>query len=84
MAKKLLIIDDEKNIHTTLGRGLELEGFEVLHAFSCAEGVEKISVHCPELVLLDLKLGDGTGLEVLIKVKGLEHQPVIGMVFAMG
>ena len=55
MTHRILIIDDERNIHTTLGRGLELEGLKVESAFTGTEGLAKSSSWSPDLILLDLE-----------------------------
>ncbi len=63
--KKALIIDDDRNILTTLEMYLEDKGFEIVTAVSGKEGLEKIYTAAPDLVLLDMKLPDQNGLDVL-------------------
>jgi len=75
MRHRILIIDDEKNIRTTLARALDLEGFIVDSAESGAAGLAKVVEFHPELVLLDLKLGDIDGLAVLERLKALPTSP---------
>jgi DNA-binding NtrC family response regulator len=75
MRHRILIIDDEKNIRTTLARALDLEGFVVDSAESGAAGLAKVVEFHPELVLLDLKLGDIDGLAVLERLKALPTSP---------
>jgi DNA-binding NtrC family response regulator len=75
MSHRILIIDDEKNIRTTLARALDLEGFVVEAAESGELGLGKIKSFAPELVLLDLKLPDIDGLTVLERLKALPTTP---------
>ncbi len=84
MKRRILIIDDEKNIHTTLGRGLGLEGFEVESALDGASGLEAASRYAPDLILLDLKLPDQTGLDVLEALAPSEDGPVVVMMSGHG
>ena len=69
MSHRILIIDDEKNIRTTLARALDLEGFVVDTAESGEAGLARLKAEPPDLVLLDLKLGDIDGLTVLERMK---------------
>lgn len=67
---KILIIDDDKNILFTLGMRIEAMGYIVDKAESGAEGLKKIfSDNRPDLVLLDLKLSDMEGIDVLKEMK---------------
>lgn len=63
--KTVLIIDDDRNIQTTLEIHLEEMGFDVWKASTGTEGMDKFRVYKPDLVLLDLKLPDRQGLEIL-------------------
>ena len=63
--KKALIIDDDKNILTTLEIHLEDLGFSVQTADSGQKGLEILKQHKPQIVLLDLRLPDKDGLKVL-------------------
>jgi len=84
MKKRILIIDDEKNIHTTLGRALGLEDFEVESALDGAAGLEAAKRWLPDLILLDLKLPDQTGLEVLETLAPGDEGPVVVMMSGHG
>ena len=79
MPSKILIVDDEKNIRTTISRALDLEGFEVLTAEDGQTGLKRIREDAPDLVLLDLKLPDFSGLELLEKLQGDHMLPVVMM-----
>lgn len=65
----LLIIDDEAVIRHLLSRMLELEGYEVFEAGGCAEGMRQLKKHRPEVVLCDVRLPDGNGVDLLLSLK---------------
>lgn len=64
-ANRILVIDDEKSLREFLTILLEQEGYEVATAESVATGIKKLRDRTFDLVMCDLKLPDGTGLEVL-------------------
>lgn len=61
---KILIIDDEKNIRNSLKSALQRRGHEITTACSFAEGSKHLDTDY-DLILLDIMLGDGNGLELL-------------------
>jgi len=63
--KTLLVVDDDKPFLTRLARAMEARGFEVRTAESVAEGVEQVRRSAPGYAVVDLRLGDGTGLDVI-------------------
>jgi len=78
MKKKLLIVDDERNIRTLFRDELEEAGYEVDTAGSGQEALDKVSKQVPDLIVLDIRMEDMTGLEVLEKVRqSHETLPVI-------
>jgi len=75
---RILIVDDEKNIRTLFRDELEEDGFEVETAGSGREALEKIAAQRPDLVVLDIRMEDMTGLEVLEVLRQTDTQlPVI-------
>ncbi len=66
---KILIIDDEAKIRTLLARILELEGFEVHQAADLKSGFRKAESVEPDVILCDVKLPDGSGVDFAAKVK---------------
>ena len=68
--KKVLLIDDDHNILTTLQIHLEDAGITVLSAENGKKGLELFEGKKPEIVFLDLKLPDIDGLQVLNKITG--------------
>jgi two-component system response regulator AtoC len=67
--KSVLIIDDDPLIRKTLSSHLLKKGFEVQLAEIGEEGIGKCAEHDPDLVLLDVRLPDIDGIEVLRKIK---------------
>jgi two-component system response regulator RegA len=61
----LLLLDDDLALRTRLGRALETRGFEVTLAGSVAEAVAAVNASAPAFAVLDLRLGDGSGLAVV-------------------
>ena len=55
----VLIIEDEKNIQTFMGKVLKRHDYQVLYADTGKQGLEMIRSRCPDLILLDLGLGHG-------------------------
>jgi two-component system response regulator VicR len=75
--KKVLIIEDEKNISDIVKLNLTKEGFNVDTAFDGQEGLEKALGTDPDLVLLDVMLPSIDGFEVCRKVREKSAVPII-------
>jgi len=65
----VLIVDDDQVFAERLGRAMALRGFVASLAFSVAEALEKIAAEPPAYAVIDLKLGDGAGLEAMRALK---------------
>ncbi len=77
---RVLIIDDEQNILVTLSRALSLEGYETVVAGGGRVGLDKLAEQAVDAVLLDVKLPDIDGLEVLERIRAAAPElPVIMM-----
>ncbi len=63
--KTLLLVDDDKPFLTRLARAMETRGFLVMTAESVAEGVAQVRKAAPSYAVVDLRLGDGNGLDVI-------------------
>src|SRR5262245_20415153 len=75
---KILIVDDEKNIRTSLGRFFDLHGNQVTSAEHGAEAIEQVRKSSFDCVVLDLKLPDMDGIQVLEKIREVDsYVPVI-------
>lgn len=69
MSKTILVVDDEKDIRTSLTGILEDEGYQVVTASSGVEALESVRQDLPDLVLLDIWMPGLDGLETLEKMK---------------
>jgi len=65
MKGRVLLIDDDPGLSEVIGMLLEREGYAFERAGTVAAGLERIQAAAPELVITDLRLPDGTGLEVI-------------------
>lgn len=68
--KKILIIDDEEKLRTLMARIIGLEGFEVIQAEDCRTGLKKLEQQDIDIVLCDVKLPDGNGVDMAAQIKG--------------
>ena len=78
----VLLIDDEAPITASLGTFFERAGHTAHRAHTGAEGVALFRRVRPDLVLLDLRLGDMTGFDVLEKIR--DYEPVVIMMTGHG
>jgi phosphate regulon transcriptional regulator PhoB len=80
MPKKILIVDDEKDIVDLISYNLEKEGFAVLKAYDGESALKLVDTKKPDLVILDLMLPGMRGLEVckfIRKNPAIETLPII-------
>ncbi len=76
-AARVLVVDDEPQIHRFLRPALEAAGYTVERADTAAEGLRLAASRAPDAVLLDLGLPDLDGQEVLARLRGFSAVPVI-------
>ena len=69
MSSRILIVDDEPNIRLTFRMALETSGYAVDEAASANEAVAALSTGKYDLVILDLRLGEASGLDVLAQMQ---------------
>lgn len=67
--KKVLIIDDEERLRSLMARIISLEGFEVVEASDCKSGLKKTEQNDFDVILCDVKLPDGNGVELTALLK---------------
>ena len=72
MMQSLLIVEDDAATASFLADNLTADGFKVATASGAGEGLRAIEVRNPSLVLLDLALEDGSGLELLDRVRAAD------------
>ncbi|TAK47416.1 MAG: response regulator transcription factor [Xanthobacteraceae bacterium] len=65
----LLIVEDDRPFLERLARAMEARGFAVTACGSVAEGVAQIGRQAPAFAVVDLRLGDGNGLDVVAALK---------------
>ena len=66
---KILVVDDEVQIRTLLSRMLELEGYEGCQAGDCRTALKQLEFQSPDVVLCDVFLPDGNGVDLVSSVK---------------
>ncbi|MEG6521652.1 sigma-54-dependent transcriptional regulator [Desulfotomaculum sp. 1211_IL3151] len=81
---KILVIDDEEHMCWALEKGLRQEGYQVFTATRGSQGLDIIRKETPSLVILDLKMPEMNGLEVLIKAKDMLPKLPVIMITAHG
>ena len=65
----LLLVDDDEPFARRLARAMERRGFEPEVALSVAEGKAQVSARAPAYAVVDLRLGDGNGLDVVESIR---------------
>lgn len=82
--RRILIIDDEEKLRNLLTRIISLEGLEVLQAGDCKTALKKLEQNDIDVVLCDVKLPDGNGVELAKKIKDKFLIPEIILLTAYG
>ena len=77
MKSRVLIVDDEEAIRSSLKMIFEYEGYEVLLAANGPAGLKIAEKEAPDLVFLDIKMPQMDGLEVLKRLKAAEGSPPV-------
>src|SRR6187431_2656264 len=77
MATRLLVVEDDRGIATLLHHNLTIDGFEVRLAATAHDALRQCQDFAPDLVLLDIKLPDGNGLELCRVLRQGGRRPVI-------
>jgi len=74
---KILVVDDEPQIHTFIRISLAAEGFDYLGADSIQSATACFETHAPHVVVLDLGLPDGDGADFLARLRTSHKTPVL-------
>ena len=77
MDRKILMVDDEKNIVDIIAFNLKKEGYTVITAADGEEGVQKAMEENPDLILLDIMMPKLDGYEVCKKIREKKNTPII-------
>ena len=67
--RRVLVVDDEENVAHLVSSALRFDGFETLTADSGSRALAAVAEHEPDLVVLDVMLGDLDGVEVLRRLR---------------
>lgn len=82
--KNILIIDDEEKLRGLLARIVTSEGFSVIEASDLKSGFSKLERHDIDVVLCDVKLPDGNGVEFVSKIKNASPLTEVILLTAFG
>ena len=82
--KKILIVDDERDIVKALTIRLQRAGYEVVTAFDGAQGIFMAHKEKPDLIILDIRMPAGNGFGVAEKLKQSVDIPPIPVIFLTG
>lgn len=84
MKKSVLVVDDEKLIRWSLGNKLTSWGYDVETAENVKSAYESLSERIFDLVLLDIKLPDGNGIDILGRINAVAPDTTVIMITAEG
>jgi len=79
---KILVVDDDIEVCSTLTEHLEEQGYTVTAVADAEEALQAARRECPDLILLDLLLPGGNGLQVLRRVR--QDDPTVSVVVMTG
>jgi two-component system, OmpR family, KDP operon response regulator KdpE len=77
VSSRVLIVDDDPAIRRVVATGLRARGYEVHEAATASDGLGAAAIEAPDLIVLDLGLPDGDGVEVCRQLRGFSSVPVI-------
>ena len=80
----VLIIDDEKDVHYSFRRLLEKEPLDILSAESGDEGIRMARKSHPDLIVMDIRMGQQSGLDTLKELRQINPKQVVIMMTAYG
>lgn len=82
--KKILIVDDERDIVRVLMIRLQTSGYDVVAAFDGAQGVFMAHKEKPDLIILDIRMPAGDGFSVAARLRRSVHTWGIPIIFLTG
>ena len=80
MAKKILIVDDDKQIVFLLASRLKANNYEIIVAYDALQAVAKAFSEKPDLILLDIKMPAGSGISVMDNLRNSAATSVIPVI----
>ena len=81
MPKKIMIVDDEDDVRTSVGQFLEASGYKVIKAENGNDCLQKLEQEIPDLVLLDIMMPGMNGWDVAARIKEKPEWNAIPIVF---
>ena len=82
--KSLLIVDDDNPFRERLARAMEKKGFKVFQAEGVKKGIDCVKQERPAFAVVDLRLGDGNGLEVVKEIQSSNSKSRVVMLTGYG
>ena len=82
--KSLLIVDDDNPLRDRLARAMGKKGFHVTQAESVEKGINQAKNSPPAFAIIDLRLGDGSGLKVVEEIKKYKKDSRVVMLTGYG
>ena len=82
--KSLLIVDDDNPLRDRLSRAMEKKGFQVTQAESVKDAIAKARNSPPAFALVDLRLNDGNGLQVVREIQKISKNSRVVMLTGYG
>ena len=82
--KSLLIVDDDNPFRERLARAMEKKGFRVSQAEGVKKGLDAVKNNKPAFAVVDLRLGDGNGLEVVKEIQNSNSNSRVVMLTGYG
>ena len=82
--KSLLIVDDDAPLRERLSRAMEKKGFKVTQAESVKQGINQVRISPPSFAVVDLRLNDGNGLDVIKEVRKNKRDSRVVMLTGYG
>ena len=82
--KTLLLVDDDNPFRERLARAMEKKGFEVIQAEGVKKGIDAVKTKKPAFAVVDLRLNDGNGLEVVREIQSSNENSRIVMLTGYG
>ncbi|MBU2567221.1 MAG: response regulator, partial [Elusimicrobia bacterium] len=77
---KILVIDDDEEIHETLNVFLQSLGYESKYALNAREGLKQAVIYEPDVIFLDIRLPDKDGIEILREIRQINKNISVVMI----